>query len=214
MEEKKEEPCPGLLKDYKFTNIYLFIFVGVFESVAARNILWPNSNFCRDPDFPQFYVNVGSYYKQIWNVIMNDYETDGPECQLPNGVDVEDTAKILKSLLASQGPDYLENVFGPKARNNMEQLGGVDKVARALHGKFQFIKFKMFQPFFLESATIDDFGDQMSINVDILRSLLIAVDTGDVGTIKSHGIGVDSSEEKDLVSRYAILFIYFYFILM
>ena len=70
----------------------------------------------------------------------------------------------------------------------------------------------MFQLFILESATIDDFGDQMSINVDILRSLLIAVDTGDVGTIKSHGIGVDSSEEKDLVSRYAILFIYFYFI--
>ena len=73
---------------------------------------------------------------------MNDYETDGPECQLPNGVDVEDTAKILRSLLASQGPNYLENVFGPKARNNMEQLWGVDKVARALHGKFQFLYFK------------------------------------------------------------------------
>ena len=92
---------------------------------------------------------MGSYYKQIWNVIMNDYETDGPECQLTNGVDVEETAKILKSLLASQGPDYLENVFGPKARNNMEQLGGVDKVARALHGKSQFIKFKMFLPLLL-----------------------------------------------------------------
>ena len=48
----------------------------------------------------------------------------------------------------------------------------------------------MFLLFFPESATIDDFGDQMSINVEILRSLLIAVDTGDVATIKSHGIGV------------------------
>ena len=94
---------------------------------------------------------MGSYYKQIWNVIINDYEIDGPECQLPNGVDVESTAKKLKDLLASQGPNYLEGVFGPKARNNMEELGGVDKVARALYGKFQSItlhNFKIIQPFF------------------------------------------------------------------
>ena len=87
---------------------------------------------------------MGSYYKQIWDVIINDYETDGEECQLSNGVDVQETANIIKYVLASRGSDYLENVFGPKARNNMMQLGGVDKVARALHGKLQFINIEMF----------------------------------------------------------------------
>ena len=40
-----------------------------------------------------------------------------------------------------QGPSYLVKMFGPKARNNMTQLGGVDEVARAITGKFQFIRF-------------------------------------------------------------------------
>lgn len=48
----------------------------------------------------------------------------------------------------------------------------------------------------------------MSIDVEDLRSLLIAVDANDVGTIKSI-LSVDSEEEKDLVSSYAILFISF-----
>ena len=33
-----------------------------------------------------------------------------------------------------QGPSYLVKMFGPKARNNMTQLGGVDEVARAITG--------------------------------------------------------------------------------
>ena len=116
------------------------IFAGIFQSIPLRNVLWPNPKVCRDPEYPQFYVNVGSYYKQIWDVIMNDdYTSDSEECQLSNGVDVEETANIIKYVLALRGPDYLENVFGPKASNNMMQLGGVDKVARALHGKLQFI---------------------------------------------------------------------------
>lgn len=119
------------------------VFAGVFDSIPLRNIIWPNPNICKDPQYPQFYANVGSYHQEIWNVIMNDYETDGTECQLTNGVDVEDTANILKSLLASQGPNYLMQVFGDKARNNMEQLGGVDKVARALHGKLHFINIEL-----------------------------------------------------------------------
>ena len=124
------------------------IFAGVFSSIPLRNILWPNPNVCIDPQYPSYYVNVGSYYKEIWNVIRNDYETDGSECQPTNtngeldGVDVENTLNILESLLASQGPDFLKKVFGPY--NNMEKLGGVDKVARALHGKLQFINIEMF----------------------------------------------------------------------
>ena len=47
---------------------------------------------------------------------------------------VEETSSFLKSLLASHGPDYLEKLFGPKARNNMQALGGVEAVAIALSG--------------------------------------------------------------------------------
>ena len=92
---------------------------------------------------------MGSYYKEIWNVIRNDYETDGSECQPTNtngeldGVDVENTVNILVSLITSQGPDYLKKVFG-LLYYNIEQIGGVDKIARALHGKLQFINIEMF----------------------------------------------------------------------
>ena len=47
---------------------------------------------------------------------------------------MEETVSFLKSLLATHGPNYFERLFGPKARNNMLQLGGVDNVAIVLSG--------------------------------------------------------------------------------
>lgn len=47
---------------------------------------------------------------------------------------VEETASFLQSLLASHGPNYLEKLFGSKARDALEPLGGVEKVAIALSG--------------------------------------------------------------------------------
>jgi len=55
---------------------------------------------------------------------------------------VEETASFLQSLIASHGPNYLEKLFGSKARDALSPLGGVDKVAIALS----------------ESQTIEDFG--------------------------------------------------------
>ena len=60
---------------------------------------------------------------------------------------MEETSSFLKSLLASHGPNYLEKLFGPKARNNMQQLGGVDNVAIALSGQVLTTK-KPFNPLF------------------------------------------------------------------
>lgn len=48
---------------------------------------------------------------------------------------VEETASFLQSLLASHGPNYLEKLFGSKARDALAPLGGVEKVAIALSGK-------------------------------------------------------------------------------
>lgn len=45
---------------------------------------------------------------------------------------VEETASFLQSLIASHGPNYLEKLFGSKARDALQPLGGVEKVAIAL----------------------------------------------------------------------------------
>lgn len=50
---------------------------------------------------------------------------------------VEETTSFLNSLLASHGPNYLEKLFGTKARHRLGQLGGVDNVAIALSGNYQ-----------------------------------------------------------------------------
>jgi hypothetical protein len=47
---------------------------------------------------------------------------------------VEETASFLQSLLASHGPNYLEKLFGSKARDALQPIGGVEKVAIALSG--------------------------------------------------------------------------------
>ena len=57
-------------------------------------------------------------------------------CFLARRPPVEETTSFLNSLLASHGPNYLEKLFGRKARNRLAQLGGVDNVAIALSGWF------------------------------------------------------------------------------
>jgi hypothetical protein len=58
---------------------------------------------------------------------------------------VEETASFLQSLLASHGPNYLEKLFGSKARDALEPLGGVEKVAIALSGTFTSCDFAITQ---------------------------------------------------------------------
>ena len=65
------------------------------------------------------------------------YDEDARLCTAARRPPVEETSSFLKSLLASHGPNYLEKLFGPKARNNMQMLGGPDEVAIALSGKTQ-----------------------------------------------------------------------------
>ena len=48
---------------------------------------------------------------------------------------MEETTSFLDSLLASHGPNYLEKLFGSRARHKLRDLGGVSAVAIALSGK-------------------------------------------------------------------------------
>lgn len=55
-------------------------------------------------------------------------------CSTAKRPPVEETSSFLQSLLASHGPNYLEKLFGSKARDALAPLGGVDKVAITLSG--------------------------------------------------------------------------------
>lgn len=63
---------------------------------------------------------------------------------------VEETTSFLNSLLASHGPNYLEKLFGSKARHRLRELGGVNQVAIALSGRYLWrhnLEVKKFLPF-------------------------------------------------------------------
>ena len=47
---------------------------------------------------------------------------------------VEETTSFLQSLLDGHGSNFLEVFFGPKARNNLKKLGGIQNVAIVLSG--------------------------------------------------------------------------------
>lgn len=66
------------------------------------------------------------------------YDEDSRLCTAAKRPPVEETGSFLKSLLASHGPNYLEKLFGSKARDALKPLGGVDKVAIALSGEILF----------------------------------------------------------------------------
>jgi hypothetical protein len=112
----------------------------------------------RDPDLPDQDFSVSGDACHPYepfkcpgdgNCISIQYLCDGaPDC--PDGYDedsrlctaakrppVEETGSFLKSLLASHGPNYLEKLFGNKARDALKPLGGVDKVAIALSGRYR-----------------------------------------------------------------------------
>ena len=121
---------------------------------------------------------------------------------------VEETTSFLNSLLHSHGPDYLSKLFGPKARHNLRELGGVNQVAIALSGKYiqracsrklSTKKFFTLRGTILESKTIEDFGEKLNLHradVEHLRSVFLAVENGDIGMLKS--LGIKDSELGDV----------------
>ncbi|XP_066587924.1 IDLSRF-like peptide [Prorops nasuta] len=111
------------------------------------------------------------------------YDEDSRLCTAAKRPPVEETSSFLHSLLASHGPNYLEKLFGSKARDTLQHLGGVDKVAIALS----------------ESQTIEDFGAALHLvrtDLEHLRSVFMAVENGDLGMLKS--LGIKDSELGDV----------------
>ncbi|KAF7488185.1 IDLSRF-like peptide [Sarcoptes scabiei] len=111
------------------------------------------------------------------------YDEDSSLCTAAKRPPVEETANFLQTLLANHGPNYLEKLFGKKARDALAPLGGSHKVAVALS----------------ESETLDDFATALHLmksDKEHLRNILIAVESGDLGLLKS--MGIRDSELTDL----------------
>lgn len=111
------------------------------------------------------------------------YDEDSRLCTAAKRPPVEETASFLQSLISSHGPNYLEKLFGSKARDSLQPLGGVNKVAIALS----------------ESQTIEDFGAALHLmrsDLEYLRSVFMAVENGDLGMLKS--LGIKDSELGDV----------------
>jgi len=111
------------------------------------------------------------------------YDEDLRLCTAAKRPPVEETAQFLQSLLASHGHDFLEKMFGTKARNALQPLGGVERVAIALS----------------ESQTLGDFGAALRLmrsDVEHLRSVFLAVHNGDMTVLTS--LGIKESELGDV----------------
>ncbi|KAH8326593.1 hypothetical protein KR067_010710 [Drosophila pandora] len=124
-------------------------------------------------------------YPLAHRILTTRNKTDDPSLLLiaAKRPPVEETASFLQSLIASHGPNYLEKLFGSKARDALSPLGGVEKVAIALS----------------ESQTIEDFGAALHLmrsDLEHLRSVFMAVENGDLGMLKS--LGIKDSELGDV----------------
>jgi len=122
---------------------------------------------------------------------------------------VEETANFLQTLLANHGPNYLEKLFGNKARDALAPLGGSHKVAVALSGPIN-ISWSLIEPYFLinfeiiinfrtESETLEDFGKALHLmrsDLEHLRNVFMAVESGDLSLLKS--LGIRDTELADL----------------
>jgi len=111
------------------------------------------------------------------------YDEDTRLCTAAKRPPVEETANFLQTLLENHGANYLEKLFGKKARDALAPLGGPQKVAIALS----------------ESETLEDFGKALHLmrgDLEHLRNVFMAVETGDLTLLKS--LGIKDTELADL----------------
>ena len=62
------------------------------------------------------------------------YDEDPKLCTAAKRPPVEETASFLTNLLSTHGVNYLERIFGRRARHGLRLMGGIDRVSIALSG--------------------------------------------------------------------------------
>ena len=67
---------------------------------------------------------------------LDGYDEDSKLCTAARRPPVEETASFLNNLLSTHGFNYLERLFGRKARHSLRMMGGMDQVSTVLSGGF------------------------------------------------------------------------------
>jgi hypothetical protein len=68
---------------------------------------------------------------------LDGYDEDSKLCTAAIRPPVEETASFLNNMLSTHGVNYLEGLFGRRARHSLRMMGGVDQVSIALSGRFE-----------------------------------------------------------------------------
>ena len=95
--------------------------------IPTFSILFTNGNLQES-----LYLKNTKFQAKSWQHCIQTYLI----CIAARRPPVEETTSFLNSLLASHGPNYLEKLFGSKARHRLRELGGVNQVAIALSGRY------------------------------------------------------------------------------
>ncbi|PAV76409.1 hypothetical protein WR25_11585 [Diploscapter pachys] len=86
----------------------------------------------------------------------DSYDENHRMCTAFTRPPVEETAAFLQALLQAHGKDFLVKVFGNKAANNLEGMGGIDKAAVALS----------------QSKTADQFANDIGLKAEVRNNFL------------------------------------------
>uniref|UniRef100_A0A1I7Z100 Prohormone-4 n=1 Tax=Steinernema glaseri TaxID=37863 RepID=A0A1I7Z100_9BILA len=103
----------------------------------------------------------------------DEYDENQSMCTAATRPPVEETASFLKALLNAHGKDFLVKLFGPKARNELQGMGGVDQVAVALS----------------QSPTIETFAKEMKLTEEEtarLAEILDAIVSGSTSELTAN----------------------------
>ncbi|KAI1720675.1 low-density lipoprotein receptor domain class A domain-containing protein [Ditylenchus destructor] len=85
----------------------------------------------------------------------DEYDENKSMCTAAVRPPVEETVSFIRALLHAHGNDFLVKVFGPKAQNQLEGLGGIEKVAVAIS----------------QSPTIDAFGAEVRLTPEEIQRM-------------------------------------------
>jgi len=192
-QEKLQQRMPEKLSESTLkTNLAQGINLSHFNGPNLGDIKSRSVNFCKEDNCEAFrpfrcpghgkclpiqHLCDGTYDCE------DGYDEDPRMCTAAIRPPFESVTNFLNDLLQNHGPNFFEAFFGPKARNQFKDMGGVDNVAIALS----------------ESWDIEEFGSSMKLDpsdVDLFRSVFEAVEDGDMSRLKLPYM--DYSEIKDV----------------
>uniref|UniRef100_A0A915D8N0 Prohormone-4 n=1 Tax=Ditylenchus dipsaci TaxID=166011 RepID=A0A915D8N0_9BILA len=106
----------------------------------------------------------------------DEYDENKSMCTAAVRPPVEETASFLRALLNAHGNNFLVKLFGPKANNQLQGMGGVDQVAVAIS----------------QSPTIETFATEMKLEpqeIERMANVLESIVSGSTSELSADEAG-------------------------